>query len=351
MKRLVVSCDGTWNKPDNETITNVEKIARTVQSDPRADRRRLPARLLRQRGRRRELCGRPGPRWCVRVRAGPQRDRELPVPRPELRTGRRDLHRRLQPRRLHGALGGRHGRSRGAAHQEGAGRGEAARGGPPVPAAGPARRRVRGERRRVQARPLPPGHGGLPRCVRHGGRPRRTRLHAARTPVPRRPAERADPARPARPGRGRDPAEVRAHVLGGSRGPRGRAHRGRSGEAGVVRGSALRRRRRLPRRPGSRTPRCCGWPARPTGPASSSTCPCWRTTSAAGRTRPAQPAQPDVQGRQLDARGEGEARAAAAAQRFQRRSASASPTSAPCPCAWRAALSPTSRRVATSRRT
>ena len=36
MKRLVVCCDGTWNKPDNETITNVEKIARTVQTDPRA---------------------------------------------------------------------------------------------------------------------------------------------------------------------------------------------------------------------------------------------------------------------------------------------------------------------------
>ena len=36
MKRLVVCCDGTWNKPDNETITNVEKIARTVQSDTAA---------------------------------------------------------------------------------------------------------------------------------------------------------------------------------------------------------------------------------------------------------------------------------------------------------------------------
>ena len=34
MKRLVVCCDGTWSKPDNETITNVEKIARTVQTDP-----------------------------------------------------------------------------------------------------------------------------------------------------------------------------------------------------------------------------------------------------------------------------------------------------------------------------
>jgi uncharacterized protein (DUF2235 family) len=34
VKRLVVCCDGTWNKPDNQTITNVEKIARTVQSDP-----------------------------------------------------------------------------------------------------------------------------------------------------------------------------------------------------------------------------------------------------------------------------------------------------------------------------
>ena len=36
MKRLVVCCDGTWNKPDNQTITNVEKLARTVQSDPGA---------------------------------------------------------------------------------------------------------------------------------------------------------------------------------------------------------------------------------------------------------------------------------------------------------------------------
>jgi uncharacterized protein (DUF2235 family) len=36
MKRLVVCCDGTWNKPDNENVTNVEKIARTLQSDPSA---------------------------------------------------------------------------------------------------------------------------------------------------------------------------------------------------------------------------------------------------------------------------------------------------------------------------
>ncbi len=34
MKRLVVCCDGTWNKPDSQTVTNVEKIARTVQTDP-----------------------------------------------------------------------------------------------------------------------------------------------------------------------------------------------------------------------------------------------------------------------------------------------------------------------------
>ncbi len=36
MKRLVICCDGTWNKPDNQTITNVEKIARSVQTDPGA---------------------------------------------------------------------------------------------------------------------------------------------------------------------------------------------------------------------------------------------------------------------------------------------------------------------------
>ncbi|KAA1417947.1 DUF2235 domain-containing protein [Nocardioides humilatus] len=39
MKRLVVCCDGTWNKPDSETITNVEKIARTIQTDPAASGR------------------------------------------------------------------------------------------------------------------------------------------------------------------------------------------------------------------------------------------------------------------------------------------------------------------------
>ncbi len=33
MKRLVICCDGTWNKPENENITNIEKIARTVQTD------------------------------------------------------------------------------------------------------------------------------------------------------------------------------------------------------------------------------------------------------------------------------------------------------------------------------
>src|SRR5512140_2213884 len=34
MKRLVVCCDGTWNKPDSRVVTNVEKIARTVQTEP-----------------------------------------------------------------------------------------------------------------------------------------------------------------------------------------------------------------------------------------------------------------------------------------------------------------------------
>ena len=34
-KRLVICCDGTWNAPDNRHITNVEKIARTVEIDLR----------------------------------------------------------------------------------------------------------------------------------------------------------------------------------------------------------------------------------------------------------------------------------------------------------------------------
>ena len=34
MKRLVICCDGTWNRPDNAHVTNIEKIARTVETDP-----------------------------------------------------------------------------------------------------------------------------------------------------------------------------------------------------------------------------------------------------------------------------------------------------------------------------
>ncbi|MEP6762244.1 MAG: DUF2235 domain-containing protein, partial [Sporichthyaceae bacterium] len=34
MKRLVICCDGTWNKPENKNITNIEKIARSVETDP-----------------------------------------------------------------------------------------------------------------------------------------------------------------------------------------------------------------------------------------------------------------------------------------------------------------------------
>jgi uncharacterized protein (DUF2235 family) len=33
---LVVCCDGTWNRSDVKNITNIEKIARTVQTDPTA---------------------------------------------------------------------------------------------------------------------------------------------------------------------------------------------------------------------------------------------------------------------------------------------------------------------------
>src|SRR6059058_4478483 len=35
-RRLVVCCDGTWNRSDAKNITNVEKIARTIQTDPAA---------------------------------------------------------------------------------------------------------------------------------------------------------------------------------------------------------------------------------------------------------------------------------------------------------------------------
>ncbi len=36
LRRLVVCCDGTWNRSDAKNITNVEKIARTIQTDPAA---------------------------------------------------------------------------------------------------------------------------------------------------------------------------------------------------------------------------------------------------------------------------------------------------------------------------
>jgi len=32
-KRLVICCDGTWNRPDSKHVTNIEKIARTVATD------------------------------------------------------------------------------------------------------------------------------------------------------------------------------------------------------------------------------------------------------------------------------------------------------------------------------
>ena len=32
-KRLVICCDGTWNRPDSAHVTNIEKIARTVATD------------------------------------------------------------------------------------------------------------------------------------------------------------------------------------------------------------------------------------------------------------------------------------------------------------------------------
>jgi hypothetical protein len=35
-RRLVVCCDGTWNRSDVKNITNIEKIARTIQTDPTA---------------------------------------------------------------------------------------------------------------------------------------------------------------------------------------------------------------------------------------------------------------------------------------------------------------------------
>lgn len=32
-KRLVICCDGTWNRPDSANVTNVEKIARTIETE------------------------------------------------------------------------------------------------------------------------------------------------------------------------------------------------------------------------------------------------------------------------------------------------------------------------------
>lgn len=33
MKRIVICCDGTWNRPENKNVTNIEKIARTIETD------------------------------------------------------------------------------------------------------------------------------------------------------------------------------------------------------------------------------------------------------------------------------------------------------------------------------
>ncbi|HEV7918747.1 MAG TPA: DUF2235 domain-containing protein [Solirubrobacterales bacterium] len=33
MRRLVICCDGTWNKPESQNVTNIEKIARTIETN------------------------------------------------------------------------------------------------------------------------------------------------------------------------------------------------------------------------------------------------------------------------------------------------------------------------------
>ncbi len=207
-------------------------------------RRRLPARLLHQRGRLRQLRSRPAPGRGLRLRSVPQRDRLLPVPGSELRAGRRDLHRRLQPGRLHRSLAGRHGREGRVADQGLPGRGTAPRGGSPLSTHADARGRVRREHRGVQARPLPRTEDHLPRCLRHRGRSGCARLRAGHPEVPRRPAERPRPLRSTGTGYRRDQAEVRADVLGSTQ-RSGRSDGGSARQAGVVRGRALRCRRRL----------------------------------------------------------------------------------------------------------
>ncbi len=54
-KRLVICCDGTWNRPDSDHVTNIEKIARTIETDLTSVRRRAAAGALPQRRRRRVL--------------------------------------------------------------------------------------------------------------------------------------------------------------------------------------------------------------------------------------------------------------------------------------------------------
>ena len=164
---------------------------------------------------------------------------------------------------------GRHDRPGRPAHPGRTGRRQAARGRRALPAHATGRGRVRRERRRSSAATTatPTSRSsflGVFDTVGALGVPGRAaaahRFHDVNL-------SNGGAVRPAGAGDRRAPDEVRAVPVGGRRGRPGTPTRHRAGQAGLVRGRALRRRRRLRRDRALATRRCSGWrPRRTAGP-------------------------------------------------------------------------------------
>ena len=324
MKRLVVCCDGTWNKPDNENVTNVEKIARTVQSDPsatggvyqfvyyisgvgagsyEADRLLGGAfgfglfhnviacyRFLAQNYEPDDeifIVGFSRGAYTARSVAGM-------LATVGLLTKVALVEERL-PEAVHLYQGTKM----------------------PEGAFGESVDEFKHDHCHA-------GEGDLPRCLRHRGRARRPRLRERRAALPQRPTERPGAVRSASIGDRRDQVEVRADLLGGTR-------------ASLP---TLRLRTRGSSRCGSRVRTPMSEGAMPqTGLSDTSLLWMAREAHAAGlvfdagvvghvrqqRVRPhlSQPPQPDVQGRQPDSRSEAASAVAPRGQRVQPRAAAA----------------------------
>ncbi len=213
----MICCDGTWNRPDSAHVTNVEKIARTVETDLRPHPRRAADGALPQRRRRRRPTRSTG---CSAARSasgcsqrplrptGSSRSTTTPGDEIFVFGFSRGAY---TARSLVGMIGrvGLLTRDALVRRQAPGGRSPATAPAPgralasAVPATSEFQHRFTATHR----------HGHLARGVRHRRRARGARAPYAAPPVPRREPQPGRAVRPPGAGRRRAPAEVRARRL------------------------------------------------------------------------------------------------------------------------------------------